>query len=68
MLCLVYGSDPKKNGWIVGYAGSILRSTDRGKTWIRQEGGTDANLYGLFMEKKFGWAVGAEGTVIEYRK
>ncbi len=57
-----------KNGWIVGYAGSILRSSDRGMTWIRQESGTNANLYGLFMEKKFGWAVGALGTLLQFTK
>jgi photosystem II stability/assembly factor-like uncharacterized protein len=57
-----------KNGWIVGYSGSILRSVDRGRTWIRQEAGTASNLYGLYIEKKFGWAVGAKGTVLEYKK
>lgn len=57
-----------KNGWIVGYSGTILRSSDRGKTWVRQESGSPANLYGLFMEKKFGWAVGAKGTLIEFHK
>ncbi len=57
-----------KNGWIVGYGGMILRSSDRGKTWIRQESGSNANLYGLYMDKKFGWAVGAKGTLIEYRR
>lgn len=57
-----------KNGWIVGYSGLILRSADRGKTWVRQESGTAANLYGLFMEKKFGWAVGSGGTLLSYRK
>ncbi len=57
-----------KNGWIVGYGGTILRSSDRGKTWIKQEGGTKENLYGLFMLKKYGWAVGAKGAVIHYQR
>ncbi|MEP6944847.1 MAG: YCF48-related protein [Acidobacteriota bacterium] len=57
-----------KNGWIVGYSGALLRSVDRGLTWIRQESGTTANLYGLYMEKKFGWAVGAGGTMIYYTR
>ena len=57
-----------KNGWIVGYGGVILRSSDKGKTWIRQESRTKENLYGLFMTKKYGWAVGANGVVLTYLK
>ncbi len=55
-----------KNGWIVGYGGTILRSSDRGKTWILQDSNTKERLYGLFMMKKYGWAVGANGLVIQY--
>lgn len=55
-----------KNGWIVGFDGMILRSSDRGKTWIRQELNSKENLYGLFMTKKYGWAVGANGLIVEY--
>ncbi len=57
-----------KNGWIVGYGGTILRSADKGKTWIQQEVNTKENLYGLFMTKKFGWAVGAEGLIVQYER
>jgi photosystem II stability/assembly factor-like uncharacterized protein len=57
-----------KNGWIVGHKGSILRSADRGKTWIRQESGTSLDLYGLYMDRKYGWAVGAKGVMIGYQK
>lgn len=57
-----------KNGWIVGYGGAILRSSDKGKTWIKQDSGTKENLYGLFMTKKYGWAVGAKGLIIQYQK
>ena len=57
-----------KNGWIVGYAGNILRSGDKGRTWVQQESNTRERLYGLFMDKKFGWAVGAKGTVLKYKK
>ncbi|CAN5634695.1 hypothetical protein BH24ACI2_BH24ACI2_02720 [soil metagenome] len=57
-----------KNGWIVGYGGTILRSADKGKTWIRQELATKENLYGLFMTKKYGWAVGANGLIIHYER
>lgn len=57
-----------KNGWIVGHGGSILRSSDRGKTWVRQESRTKQDLYGLFMGKKYGWAVGAKGLIVQYQK
>lgn len=55
-----------KNGWIVGHGGTILRSGDKGKTWVKQESGTNANLFGLFMMKRYGWAVGARGEVLEH--
>ncbi|MCY7377091.1 MAG: hypothetical protein LH472_14115 [Pyrinomonadaceae bacterium] len=57
-----------KNGWIVGYGGTILRSSDKGKTWLKQESATKEHLYGLFMMKKYGWAVGAKGAVVQYQK
>jgi len=57
-----------KNGWIVGYGGAILRSSDKGRTWVRQESNTRAHLYGLYMTKKYGCAVGAAGTILEYSK
>lgn len=57
-----------KNGWIVGYDGTILRSSDKGKTWIKQESQTKENLYGLFTQKKYGWAVGAKGALLHYKK
>ena len=57
-----------KEGWIVGHGGSILRSSDKGKTWVKQESNTEKPLYGLFMTKKFGWAVGADGTILKYER
>lgn len=57
-----------KNGWIVGHKGAILRSSDRGRTWIKQSSSTTEDLYGLYMVKKYGWAVGASGTIIEHQK
>ncbi len=57
-----------KNGWIVGYGGSVLRSSDKGRTWVRQESHTKGDLYGLFMTKKYGWGVGADGLILSYQK
>ena len=57
-----------KNGVIVGKEGTILRSSDRGRTWTRQSSGTKEHLYGLFFAKKYGWAVGANGVVIQNQR
>lgn len=57
-----------KNGFVVGYGGTILYSADKGGTWTKQESNSKNNLYGLFMSKKYGWAVGAKGTVIKYQR
>lgn len=57
-----------KNGWIIGYSGRILYTTDRGLTWNRQESGTKERLYGIFMNKNYGWAVGAKGIVLNFKK
>ncbi len=57
-----------KNGVIVGYDGTILRSSDKGRTWTRQNSGTKERLYGLFFAKKYGWAVGANGVVLQTQK
>lgn len=57
-----------KNGWIVGYGGAILRSADKGATWVRQTSNTNQKIYGLFMSKKYGWAVGQDGLILKYEK
>lgn len=57
-----------KNGWIVGYGGAILRSSDKGATWVRQESKTSQRIYGLYMSKKYGWAVGERGLILRYDK
>lgn len=57
-----------KNGWIVGFDGTILRSSDKGRTWVKQDSKTAENLYGLYIVKKYGWAVGANGAILEYLK
>jgi len=57
-----------KTGWIVGLKGIVLRTSDKGKTWVRQDFPAKSDIYGLFMSKKFGWAVGAAGASAEYQK
>ncbi|MCC6328732.1 MAG: glycosyl hydrolase, partial [Acidobacteria bacterium] len=55
-----------KNGLIAGHGGTILRSSDKGRTWNRVDSNTKKSLYGLFVEKKYAWAVGADGLLLEY--
>lgn len=57
-----------KNGVIVGYDGTILHSTNKGRTWTRQSSATKEHLYGLFFAKKYGWAVGANGVIIQNQR
>ncbi|HKP68650.1 MAG TPA: YCF48-related protein [Pyrinomonadaceae bacterium] len=56
-----------RNGWIVGYDGSVMRSSDKGRTWVTEKNGRTAHLYGLYVAKKYGWAVGAKGTILGYQ-
>lgn len=57
-----------KNGWIAGHGGTILRSGDKGRTWTRIESNTKKSLYGLYIVKRYGWAVGAGGLLLEYQR
>jgi photosystem II stability/assembly factor-like uncharacterized protein len=57
-----------KNGYIVGHKGTVLRTSDKGRNWIRQDARTKSDLYGLFIAKKFGWAVGAGGSNVEFQR
>ena len=53
-------------GWAIGRGGTILRSNDEGKTWVRQESTTKQNLYSINFNKKIGWVVGGAGIVLRY--
>ena len=56
----------EKNGWIVGFNGAILRSQDGGRTWGKVASPSAARLFGLYITKKYGFAVGEKGLVLEY--
>jgi photosystem II stability/assembly factor-like uncharacterized protein len=66
LLRVIFTDD--KNGFVAGRGGLIMRSEDKGKSWIKQESKTTEPLYGLFMEKKYGWAVGGRGLILRYQK
>lgn len=55
-----------KNGWAVGHKGVILRTIDKGFSWGRQPSPITKDLYGMFMAKKYGCAVGEGGTVATF--
>ena len=52
----------------MGRGGVILRSGNRGQTWIEQQSGTKQNLYALYVDKKNGWAVGSNGLLLKYER
>jgi photosystem II stability/assembly factor-like uncharacterized protein len=55
------------NGWAVGHDGVILRTADGGKTWARQDKGTDTDtvfLDVLFLDAQRGFAIGAYGKFL----
>jgi photosystem II stability/assembly factor-like uncharacterized protein len=55
----------EKDGWTCGRWGTILHTSDGGKTWVCQNSGVDYSLSSIFfVDSKHGWAVGDEGTII----
>ncbi|MGH7726303.1 MAG: WD40/YVTN/BNR-like repeat-containing protein [Candidatus Eiseniibacteriota bacterium] len=52
-------------GTVVGFAGTILRTTDGGQTWVPQESGTVHDLFDVFFtDTSTGTVVGESGTVL----
>ena len=51
-----------ERGWIVGEKGTIVHTNDGGKTWERQETGTEGDFKAVyFTNPRYGWAVGDKG-------
>lgn len=54
-----------KNGWIVGDAGLILRTSDGGNSWQVQTSAVSTALYDLqFVSPEQGWIAGDRGTLL----
>ena len=52
-------------GWVVGIKGTIIHTTNGGKSWSKQESGTEKNIFSVsFADTQNGWAVGEFGTII----
>jgi photosystem II stability/assembly factor-like uncharacterized protein len=55
----------EREGWACGRWGTVLRTSDGGKSWSRQGSSTDYTLLSIhFADSQNGWAVGDEGTII----
>jgi photosystem II stability/assembly factor-like uncharacterized protein len=54
------------NVWVSGSYGTIIHSTDSGRTWQPQQSGVGDLLLGsiAFVNSREGWAAGVKGTVI----
>lgn len=54
------------NGWAVGEAGQILKTTDGGATWSGQRSGVSARLTQVrFADLTTGWALGDNGIALK---
>ncbi len=52
-------------GWVCGDEGLILKSTDGGRSWSKQDIPTESHLIEIqFINSEIGWAVGIDGEVI----
>ncbi len=52
-------------GWTVGDVGAIHKTTDGGKTWIKQPSGVTKSLRRVrFVDSNNGWVLGDAGTVL----
>jgi photosystem II stability/assembly factor-like uncharacterized protein len=56
------------HGWAVGRGGTILSTSDQGRSWTLQQSATKQNLYSLNFNKKIGWVVGGEGIILRYEQ
>lgn len=56
----------QNNCWVVGSAGTILKTSNGGTDWISQSGGTANNLFEVFfINQDTGWTVGQNGTILK---
>jgi photosystem II stability/assembly factor-like uncharacterized protein len=52
-------------GWVVGGYGTIIRTTNGGKSWQHQSSGTVGSLIDVdFVDSSHGWACSDDGTVL----
>ena len=55
----------ERRGWAVGSGGSVLSTTNGGRSWSARASGTDADLLDVkFFDEREGFAIGSGGTVL----
>ncbi|MFH0758479.1 MAG: YCF48-related protein, partial [Bacteroidota bacterium] len=55
-----------ENGWIAGWSGDILKTTDGGTTWNELTSGTTESLKDVFFTDSYtGWIVGESGLILK---
>jgi photosystem II stability/assembly factor-like uncharacterized protein len=62
LYCVIF-TDPD-TGWISGIDGTILHTTDAGKTWDVLPTNAKNAVYSIFIKDGKGWAVGEKGTYL----
>ncbi len=65
--CLLYGMSyaDEDHVWISGEFGTILKSSDGGRTWVQQQSGVESTLFGIAMEDlQNGLAVGIDSVIL----
>ena len=54
------------HGWVVGEFGTILVTTDGGRTWKQQQSPVETTLFGAYFEnRERGWAVGMDAVILQ---
>ncbi len=55
-----------EHGWTAGEYGTILKTIDGGKSWLKVNSGTEHSLSGIeFLNANLGFAVGLDGIIIK---
>jgi len=58
---------PDEKGWIVGDSGTIIHTSDGGKTWISQNSRTNNNVVSVFfLNRNLGWAASQNYSTFPY--
>lgn len=53
-------------GWAVGYNGTIMKTTDSGHTWTKQNSGVLIHLKAVyFVDANTGWCAGDKGVILK---
>ena len=59
----------ESHGWVCGYNGEVMYTTDGGRTWIHQKTGTHQILWSIaFVNADSGWIVGSGGTIMHHKR